>query len=437
MRFAVVDIETTGLYHQGHGITEIAVVHIDGIERKMVFSRLLNPKRAIPKSITHITGIDNSTVSGAADFRDIANELEPYLKDRIFVAHNVNFDYNFLKASFEQIGMPFKYSRLCTMRYSRKILTDLKSHRLKNVCASLGIENTDEHRAGGDALAAAKVLLELMSRDDTGILDNLLKQNKGNAIIPPAIEPDQIKGLPQNSGVYYFYGAAANPIYIGKAKNLKKRVLSHFTASGSTRKKQIFQREITNIAYTETVNEYEALLLEDAEIKKYWPKYNRAQKERVSAFAVVPYKDQLDKTRLAILKTRDRSDALAWFNTHHEAKVWLFKEMIDCGINPRRAGMYCPEDLEISDTEVKINDFINRRQEELKNSYVLVLDSFSKTTFGIVVRNGKYRGYGHFEDGKPKIETLETQMIVAPDSSVARAVIRKMLRDEKVQKLAI
>lgn len=434
MKFAVVDIETTGLYHQGHGITEIAVVHIDGRESKLVFNRLLDPKRAIPKSITHITGIDNHTVAGADDFQDIAKDLEPFLKDRIFVAHNVNFDYNFLKASFEGLGMPFKYPRLCTMRYSRRVLTDLKSHRLKNVCAELGIENTDEHRAGGDANAAADVLLNLMNRDDLGVLENLLKQNTGNAIIPPGINPDQVKGLPQNSGVYYFYGASAKPIYIGKAKNLKNRVLSHFTASGSTRKKQIFQREITNIDFKQTANEYEALLLEDAEIKKHWPKYNRAQKERVSAFAVLPYKDQLDKTRLGILKTRDRSDALAWFNSHHEAKVWLFKELIEREINPQRAGMFCPDDFEISDTEEKIKEFIIDRELELKNSYVLVLDSLSKPTFGVVVKDGKYRGYGHFEDSELDIETVEEKMIIAPDSSVARSVIRKMLRDENVRK---
>ena len=434
MKFAVVDIETTGLYHQGHGITEIAVVHIDGLESKLVFNRLLDPKRAIPKSITHITGIDNETVLGADDFQNIAQELEPFLKDRIFVAHNVNFDYNFLKASFEGLGMPFKYPRLCTLRYSRRILTDLKSHRLKSVCAELEIYNTDEHRAGGDANAAADVLLKLMNRDDSGILENLLKQNKGNAIIPPGIEPSKVKDLPDNPGVYYFYGASTKPIYIGKAKNLKNRVLSHFTASGSTRIKQIFQREITNITFSQTANEYEALLLEDAEIKKHWPKYNSAQKERVSAFAILPYKDQLDQTRLAILKTRDRSDVLAWFNSHHEAKVWLFKELIEREINPQRAGMFCPEDLEITDTEEKIIDFIRDREEELKNSYLLVLDSPSKLTFGVVVKDGKYRGYGHFEDSEPDVEIVEANMTIAPDSSVARSVIRKMLRDENVRK---
>lgn len=437
MKFAVVDIETTGLYHQGHGITEIAVVHVDGVESKLVFNRLLDPKRAIPKSITHITGIDRNTVIGAEEFQDIAKELEPYLKDRIFVAHNVNFDYNFLKASFENLGMPFKYPRLCTMRYSRRVLTDLKSHRLKSVCAELGIENTDEHRAGGDANAAADILLKLINRDDSEILEGLLKQNNGNAIIPSGIDPDQVRGLPENSGVYYFYGASAKPIYIGKAKNLKSRVLSHFTASGSTRKKQIFQREIANMSFTETTNEYEALLLEDAEIKKHWPKHNRAQKERVSAFAVLPYKDQLDETRLAILKTRDRSDALAWFNSHHEAKVWLFKELIEREINPQRAGMFCPEDFDISDTEEKIKDFIQDREMELKNSYVLLLDSLSKPTFGVVVKDGKYRGYGHFEDNELDFDTVEAKMIMAPDSSVARSVIRKMLRDENVRKFEI
>ena len=439
MKFAVVDIETTGLYHQGHGITEIAVIHVDDAGYRQVFHSMVNPRKTIPAGITHLTGIDNVAVLDAPDFADIVDELEEALYDRIFVAHNVNFDYNFLKAAFEKAGKPFKYQRLCTMRYSRKVLPDNRSHRLKSVCLSLGIENADEHRAGGDALATAHILLALQKRDDADELKKLLKQNKRHTILPPGIEPEVVNNLPNNPGVYYFYGSSPKPIYIGKAKNLRRRVLSHFTASGSTGKKQIFQREITRINYTEAASEYEALLLEDAEIKKHWPVYNVAQKQRTAAFAVLPYDDRGGKTRFAILKTRDRADAIAWFNSHHEAKTWLYKELIVHGINPERAGMFKSDDLHFSqlETDKAILKFIENQQAALRNSYLLLADSDTGEQFGVVIIDGKYRGFGHFLYSELNKIQIESKLSKAPDSPAAKAVIRKMLNDDRIEKISL
>ncbi|NEN25334.1 GIY-YIG nuclease family protein [Cryomorpha ignava] len=439
MKFAVVDIETTGLFHQGHGITEIAVVHIDGDVCTHVFHSMLNPGKAIPSGITHLTGIEDITVQDAPYFEEIAEELEIALRDRIFVAHNVNFDYNFLKAAFENAGKAFKYQRLCTMRYSRKLLPNNSSHRLKSVCLSLEILNTDEHRASGDALATAQVFLNLQKRDTQGELENLLKQNKRHSILPPGIEPEVVNNLPDNPGVYYFYGISPKPIYIGKAKNLKRRVLSHFAASGSTGRKQIFQREITRINFTEAANEYEALLMEDAEIKKHWPVYNKAQKQRTAAFAVLPYEDRSGKTRLAILKTRDRADAIAWFNSHHEAKIWLYKELIASGINPERAGMFRTDDLDFSesDSDKAIIEFIEGQKADVRNSYVLISDASEDAPFGVVVLDGKYRGYGHFEPSEMSREQIESKISKAPDSPAAKAVIRKMLNDDRFEKISL
>jgi len=439
LKFAVVDIETTGLYHQGHGITEIAVVHVDGKKCELAFHSLINPRKSIPAQISYLTGIDSQTVHDAPDFKEIAYKLADVLHGRIFVAHNVNFDYNFLKAAFEESGETFKYQRFCTMRYSRKILTDLKSHRLKSVCINLNIENTDEHRAGGDAVATAKVLLELIKRDRNDELETLLKQNNRNAILPPAIDPDFVNALPTNPGVYYFYGSAKKPIYIGKAKNLKRRVVSHFTASGSSGKKQIFQREITRIDYAEVTNEYKALLLEDSEIKKYWPVYNKAQKNRTAGYAIVTYTDRANKTRLAIIKSSDRKDALAWFNSHHQAKTWLYKELVIRDINPERASMFKSNDFNMSEKETQklLENFIDEQRAVLKNSFVLLPEVDAELPFGVVVIDGKYRGYGHFKHSDMTLANIESQLFKAPDSPTAKVVIRKMLNDEIIEKISL
>lgn len=437
MKYAVVDIETTGLYHQGHGITEVAVVHFDGRKSELVFSSLINPGRDIPQGIRHLTGIENSTVSGAPQFEEVMDAIREALEDRVFVAHNVNFDYNFLKAAFEKQGSPFQYKRFCTMRYSRQLLPKLGSHSLKSVCNALDVKNSNTHRAAGDALATSEILRKLNRMDSENILVGLLNSRSRNTILPPAITREEIDALPASPGVYYFYDVHQKPIYIGKAKNVKRRVLSHFTASSSSRKKQVFQRQVERIEHTPTLTEYEASLLEDAEIKKWWPVLNRAQKIRVSAFAVIPYQARSGKTRLGILETRERSDALAWFDSYQSAKVWLYRGLLDYGIDPAIAGFYSPEKFEIALAETRLTDFIQTQQKMLRASFLIRCTDHKTKGFGVGILNGKYKGFGHFEVGRQSRDEVEANLHLAPDSLVAKSVIRKMLSDENYEILTL
>lgn len=434
MNYAIVDIETTGLYHQDHGITEIAVVHFDGEKAELAFHSLVNPGRSIPGHISHLTGLRNANVENAPYFNEILEPLAHALQDRVFVAHNVNFDYNFLRAAFKSVGLPFNYQRLCTMRMARKLLPELHSHRLETVTAALKIDNSDSHRAAGDALATADLFKKLIGMDQVGALEELLRKNNRTAILPPGVSVESVENLPLSSGVYYFYSDRTHPIYIGKAKNLKRRVLSHFTASSSTGTKQIFQREVKRIDFKTTDNEYEALLLEDAEIKKWWPKYNRAQKERVLGFAVIPFDNRLGKTRFGILKSRERSDALGWFNSYHTAKVWLYRELVSHEIDPKLAGLHCPEDFPTEGMEARVEEFILMHRAAANESFVILSNTGKKDRFGVAVLNGKYKGFGHFNGSENSFEKIELKLHAAPDSMVAKSIIGRMLTDEKFEK---
>ena len=437
MNYAIVDIETTGLYHQDHGITEIAVVHFDGENTELAFHSLINPGRSIPGHISHLTGLRNANVEDAPYFNEILEPLARALKDRIFVAHNVNFDYNFLKAAFKSAGIPFNFQRVCTMRMARKLLPELRSHRLETLTSALKINNSENHRASGDALATADLFRKLIEMDTEGVLDELLKKNNRSAILPPGVSVESVEKLPMSPGVYYFYSDRTHPIYIGKAKNLKRRVLSHFTASSSTGIKQIFQREVKRIDFKPTENEYEALLLEDAEIKRWWPKHNRAQKERVSGYAVVPYETRVRESRFGIIKTRERSDALAWFNSYHTAKVWLYRELIQFEIDPKFAGFYSPDEFESEGMETRIEEFIAMQRVAASQSFVLLSSAGKKDRFGVAILNGKYKGFGHFNGSEDSIEKIESKLHAAPDSMIAKVIIGRMLIDEKFEKHAL
>lgn len=440
MKFAIVDIETTGLFHQGHGMTEIAIIHFDGQKIEQGFHSLVNPGRNIPKHIRQLTGIADDVVADAPDFDEIADEVFTALEDRVFVAHNVNFDYNFLKAAFAKAGRKFDPRRLCTMRYCRKVLPGLKSYTLQSVCRQLEIHNMDEHRAGGDADATVLVLKKLMKLDQNHHLESLLKSRSGETILPPALSRDAIDALPLTAGVYYFFGESRNPIYVGKAKNLKRRVLSHFTSSSSSGKKQLFQRLVTRIDHKPTSNEYEALLLEDAEIKKWWPRLNRAQKGPVSAYAVIAYETRSGVKKLGIVSTRQRSDALAWFDSLHAAKVWLFKALAEAAINPSIAGMYNPDFVETEDPDqnAKLDAFITELQSRQHDSYLIRKSGRRGAHFAVGIIHGQYRGFGHFSKNDTSLSEVQNRLYLAPDSLVVKAVIRKMLSDQsyEIQKLS-
>ncbi|HRN99274.1 MAG TPA: exonuclease domain-containing protein, partial [Flavobacterium sp.] len=98
MEFAVVDIETTGSHAKGHRITEIAVAIYDGRRLIDFWETPVNPRQPIPRSITALTGIDDDLVQTAPTFDEVAPTVFNLLSGRIFVAHNVNFDYTFLKS---------------------------------------------------------------------------------------------------------------------------------------------------------------------------------------------------------------------------------------------------------------------------------------------------------------------------------------------------
>lgn len=437
MKFAIVDIETTGLYHQGHGITEVAVVCPDVDPNAIAFHSLVKPERSVPGHITHLTGIDDKLTESAPSFEEIADSLMDVLEGRIFVAHNVNFDYQFLKAAYQKLGKPFRLHRLCTMRYSRKLMPQLRSHRLGVVCKALGVTNHNVHRAGGDTIATAEVFQKLRDRDEGNILGDLLKQNNTAALLPPQIDRETVLTLPEAPGVYYFENESRNIIYIGKAKNLKKRVLSHFTSSGSSRRKQLFQREIKRVKHRQTLSEYEAFLLEDAEIKTHWPKYNRAQKERVFHFNIVPYETKVRELKLGILKRRE-PNALPSFNSFIAAKNWLYRDLLEWEISPEVAGFMPPEDFERTSREKETEhllQFIEHHKMEREASFVLREETGAERCHAVAVLKGKYHGFGVLENGtQPAADLVEKSFRRAPDSPTVRAIIRRMINDENVLK---
>ena len=214
--YTIIDVETTGRSNQ---ITEISIFKFDGKKVIDEFTSLVNPNALIPPYITTLTGIDNALVANAPTFAEIAEEIENITKDTIFVAHNVNFDYNVIGNEFKAINLEFRRKKLCTVRLSRELIPGLKSYSLGKLCKSLEIPLSDRHRARGDAEATV-ILFELLLKQEAAeaTFEKFLKPSSKESTLPPHLPSKVFEALPTEPGIYYFKNKKARLFMLEKLK---------------------------------------------------------------------------------------------------------------------------------------------------------------------------------------------------------------------------
>lgn len=316
--YAIVDIETTGGNASGSRMTEIAIIIYDGMRVTDRWETLINPEKEIPVPIFALTGITNEMVRNAPIFDDVAEKVLQMLTNRIFVAHNVNFDYSFIRHQLEEAGFKWTARKLCTVRATRKIKPGLGSYSLGNLCRLLNIPLQNQHRAGGDADATVELFSRLLQWDTGDEMGKMLKKNSQDQRLPPNLPLEDFAKLPEKTGVYYFYNQAGKVIYVGKAINLKKRVASHFTGHSITPQRQHFLRDIHSISFEICATELMALLLECSEIKKLWPAYNRALKRFDAKFGLYAYEARNGYKYLAVGRLSKFQACVQAFHSEYE-----------------------------------------------------------------------------------------------------------------------
>lgn len=315
MLYAVVDIETTGGFASGNGITEISILVHDGQQVVERFETLINPDQEIPAYIEALTGISNDMVQSAPLFKDVAADIYAFLQDKIFVAHNVNFDFSFIKHHLSLWGYELQCKKICTVRLSRKLLPGHSSYSLGKLCTALNISIHNRHRAGGDAAATAVLLTLLLETDTEGAIAQALSRASKEQVLPPNLSKSEIDRLPRVPGVYYFKDHKGDVIYVGKAKNLYKRVCSHFSGTNSGKQRQDFLKHIHAVDFEVCGTELMAFILEATEIKRLWPENNRALKRYEQKYGLYVFEDQKGYMRLGIDKYKKQASALYSFNT--------------------------------------------------------------------------------------------------------------------------
>ena len=273
--YTLLDLETTGATPVIDRITEIALIRFEnGIEVSR-WQTLVNPETSIPPFIQQLTGINDAMVATAPTFKQVAGELLDYLDGTVLCAHSARFDHGFLKNEFKRMGVDLRQKVLCTVKLSRKLYPEHRSHSLDAIMSRHELSTSARHRAMGDV----EVLVAFLdsARRELGYArieeaaNNLMK----GQTVPSGLDQKLLEDLPETPGVYLFYGENALPLYIGKSVNMRARVMSHFSSDHASTKDMRIGQEVKHVEWIETAGEFSALLLESRLVKERQPVYNR------------------------------------------------------------------------------------------------------------------------------------------------------------------
>lgn len=428
MKFAVVDVETTGGDPKHASITEIGIVLVEDGTITQRFVSLVRPLQPIPPQIVSLTGITNEMVAEAPDFSDIADEVSALLKDAVFVAHHVLFDYRFVREAFKRAGIRFDASkRLCTARYARKLYPKLKGYSLAKLCAGFKVVNQRPHRAFEDAEATAQLLRVFLKADADKAYESFFKQRSSALNLPHWLSKNDLAELPQTPGVYRFYNDRGKLVYIGKAKNLAKRVKSHF-AGDLSRVGMVLGGMNASLEVEETGTELMAQLIEDHEIRHYWPALNRAQKANPAYYHIVCYRDREGMGRLGIHRKRQCLNSIKQFYSLYAARNWMITQVAKYGLNPKWCHVSTwseSEEVSLSEHEQALDRFLAGAAEE-QESYVLLQPGRTRDETGFVwVENDIYKGTGFLPDDAEISSSEDLEMYLEPrkSSPTANAIL--------------
>lgn len=283
-----VDIETTGGGYRSSRVLEVAAIRYEEGDVVDEFTSLVNPQERIPSFITGITGITDDDVEDAPTFQEIAGPLMKVMEGAVFVAHNVNFDYSFIKSEYGRLGLPFSMKKLCTVRLSRRLYAHEKGHSLEKIIHRHNVPFKNRHRAYDDAKALVYFTKIAHAEHGQSIFSEAVSNQLKTQSVPVHLSGNDIDAIPDEPGVYIFRDIRGAALYIGKSVNMRQRVKSHFRDMGAKEVK--IAQQTTRIESIPTNSEVLALLLESRLVKQIQPIYNR-QLRRVKNYCMVVRKD--------------------------------------------------------------------------------------------------------------------------------------------------
>ena len=445
--YAILDIETTGGQFNEEGITEIAIYKFDGHEIVDQFISLVNPEIPIQPFVVKLTGINNAMLRSAPKFFELAKRIIEITNDCVLVAHNADFDYRILRTEFRRLGYDFNVKTLCTVELSKRLLPEQTSHSLGKLVRALGIPMADRHRASGDAMATVKLFKMLLDKDlNKEIVAAHIKFEIQKGIAPKLM--DIVERLPSKTGIYYIHKEDGSLIFIGKSKNIKKRVNQHFT--GITKSAKKIQNEVSVVTYEETGSELIAQLKESLEIKINRPIYNRMSPKSNFSWAVYAEKDVNGYLNLKLQKADGRKKEIKSYLSLQEGKDALYRITSNYQLCQKLTGIYetkthcfqhtisecdgaCIGKITSEEYNLRVQNFIEKNL--FDNKTLAILDKGRTITERsvILVENGVFKGYAFYDLNYQinNIEILKSIIVPMQSNRDTRNNIQSYLRKAK------
>jgi DNA polymerase-3 subunit epsilon len=407
----------------------------------------VNPEIPIQPFVVKLTGINNAMLRSAPKFFEVAKRIIEITSDCVIVAHNATFDYRILRTEFKRLGYDFQAKTLCTVELSKKLIPEQPSYSLGKLVRALGIPMADRHRASGDAMATTKLFKMLLEKDiEKQILKDFIKQEIQKGIAPKLL--DIVENLPSKTGIYYIHNEKGDLIYIGKSRNIKKRINQHFT--GASNKSKKIQREVFTVTCEETGSELIALLKESEEIKINKPIYNRAQRKSIFEWALYSEKDTNGYLNLRLQKADGRKKEITSFTTLQEGKNALFRITEKYQLCQKLTGLYqtnsdcfqykikecdgaCIGKILPEEYNKRVQKFIAENSFENKNIVLLDRGRNINERSAVLIENGIYKGYAFYDLNYQvtHIDILKNILIPMQHNRDVKTIIQGQIRRSK------
>lgn len=387
----------------------------------------------------------------APKFYEVAKRIVEITQNCIIVAHNAKFDYRILRTEFNRLGFEFERKTLCTVELSKELIPGQDSYSLGKLVRSLGIPVSDRHRASGDAQATVKLFKLLLVKDsEKQIIQQSVRKDPKYQMEPRHIQI--IEQLPSITGVYYIHKDDGEIIYIGKSKNIKRRINQHFTSDAPKAKK--IQAQAYTVTYEATGSELVALLKESEEIKKNKPIHNKALRRTLFSHGLFSFIDKNGYINLKIEAVKKDSKPITTFANRQSGKSFMFKMVEEYNLCQKLCDLYNTKSncfnytiksCEGACVQDESPEEYNKRAQALikKNSYdnqsFIIIDRGREVDerSAVLIENGIFKGLGFYNLNYQinNIEILKSIITPMQNNRHSQHIIQSYMRKNKRLKI--
>jgi len=421
-KFAIVTMTTFGYKPNPLRIVQLSISKLKGEFYQTIFTTNINPEERIPNYIQERTGLTDSILLKAPTFSDVANTILQELENHILVGHNASFLHYALQSEFKYLGYSFKIPQLCTIRLAKKLMPNMTNYELPYLSSVLNIPFTPSNDLEEYSNAVDILLQRLIQLDDEDVISKFLAPKvEKEHFIPKNIQYQKLNTLPNVPGVYRFQDQSGETLYVGKAKDIKKRVLSHFYNSSE---KEIALCDATfHIDFETTGSELIALLREADLIDKIDPPYNYIQKKNYITYHIIPQKNKKGILQLKIERRPFAHSPTEIFLRRGDAIKRLIQLTEKFKLCPLQTGLktklgrcthgeynecdgVCTGEEEIGSYNHKVENALDYLNNENDNYIIFEKGRTKAERSFILILHGVYQGYG-FIDNSQSFSSIE------------------------------